>query len=158
MATKVKFIPNGFHAVTPYLIVKNAAQAIDFYKRAFGAHERYRLTMGSRIGHAELQFGNSIVMLADEFPDCGNVSPQTLNGSPVSLALYVENVDQSFKRAVQAGATVKDPVENKFWGDRAGSVIDPFGHKWTLLTHTEDVSPSEMQSRMEHVFAGATSE
>lgn len=154
MTTQVKSIPDGFHAVTPYLTVKNAAQAIEFYQRAFGARERYRLPMGDRVGHAELQIGDSIVMLADEFPDFGNLSPQSLNGSPVGFALYVENVDSAFKRAVDAGATVKEAVDNKFWGDRAGTVIDPFGHKWTLLTHVEDVSPDEMKRRMEKMFCG----
>jgi len=151
-----KPIPDGFHAVTPYLTVKNAAEAIEFYKRAFGAQERMRMPMpGGKVGHAELQIRDSIVMLADEFPDCGNQSPDTLGGSPVGFALYVENVDQAFKRAVDAGATVKDQVENKFWGDRSGSVIDPFGHMWMLLQHVEDVAPQEMKKRMEKMFAGA---
>jgi PhnB protein len=155
---KTKPIPDGFHAVTPYLTVKNAAEAIEFYKRAFGAQEHYRMpTPDGKIGHAQLQIRDSIVMLADEFPDCaGSQSPETLSGSPVGFALYVENVDQAFKRAVDAGATVKDPVENKFWGDRSGSVIDPFGHKWMLLTHVEDVAPEEMKKRMAKMFASAT--
>ena len=152
---KTKPIPDGFHAVTPYLTVKNATEAIEFYKRAFGAQERYRMPApDGKIGHAELQIRDSIVMLADEFPECaGSQSPETLNGSPVGFALYVENVDQAFKRAIDAGATVKDPVEDKFWGDRSGSVIDPFGHRWMLLTHVEDVAPEEMKKRMEKMFA-----
>ena len=156
MKTKVKPIPDGFHAVTPYLTVRNAAQAIDFYQRAFDAEERTRmLTPDGKVGHAELMIGNSVIMLGDEFPQMGNQSPETLNGSPVGFALYVKNVDDAFDRAVEAGATVKEPVDNKFWGDRAGTVIDPFGHKWTLLTHFEDVSPKEMKKRMEKMFAGA---
>jgi len=149
MTTKVKSIPDGYHTVTPYLIAKNAAQAIEFYQRAFGAQERDRLPMpDGRIGHAELLIGNSIVMLADEFPEHGSHSPQTLNGSAVGFALYVENVDQAFQRAVDAGAIVKEALADKFWGDRAGTVVDPFGYKWTLLTHIEDVSLEEMKARM----------
>lgn len=149
-----KPIPDGYHTVTPYLSVRNAAKAIEFYKRAFGAHPRGVMEIpGGKIGHAELMVGNSIVMLADEMPEHGQKSPQTLNGSPVGLALYVENVDEVFKRAVDAGATVKEPVSDKFWGDRAGSVIDPFGHQWTILTHKEDVSREEMKKRMEKMFA-----
>jgi PhnB protein len=153
MTTKAKPIPDGFHSITPYLSVNNGAQAIDFYKRAFNAKERYRLPMGpDKIGHAELVIGDSIFMLADEFPEHGNKSPQSLNGSPVGFALYVENVDVAFEHAVKAGATVKEPVSDKFWGDRAGSLSDPYGHKWTLLTHIEDVSPDEMKRRMEKMF------
>jgi PhnB protein len=149
MRTNVKSIPDGFHAVTPYLTVKNAADAIEFYKRAFGARERMRIPMpDGKIGHAELQIRDSILMLAEEFPEHGSASPQTLEGSPVSFALYVDNVDEAFERAVDAGASVKEPVSDKFWGDRAGCVIDPFGHRWSLLTHIEDVSPEEMKKRM----------
>jgi PhnB protein len=123
------------------------------FTNAFGAQQRGVLnTPDGRIGHAEIMIGNSIVMIADEFPEHGNKSPETLNGSPVGLAIYVENVDEVFKRAVDAGATVKEPVSDKFWGDRAGSVTDPFGHKWTILTHKEDVSPDEMKKRMEKMF------
>ncbi len=155
MNSKVKPIPDGFHTVTPYLTVRNAAQAIDFYQRAFGAEERFRMLMpDGKVAHAELLIGNSVMMLGDEFPQMGNQSPQTLNGTPVGFALYVKNVDEAFARAVSAGATVKEPVDNKFWGDRAGSVIDPFGHKWTLLTHVEDVAPKEMKKRMDKMFAG----
>ena len=158
MTTKAKYIPDGFHTVTPYLTARNAAKAIEFYKRAFGAHERGVLAMpGGKIGHCELMIGNSVIMLADEFPEHGNKSPEALNGSPVGLALYVENVDEAFERAVKAGATVKEPVSDKFWGDRAGSVTDPFGHKWTLLTHKEDVSFDEMKKRMEKMFANGAS-
>jgi PhnB protein len=154
--SKTKFIPDGFHTVTPYLTVRDAARAIEFYMEAFGAEERVRMPMpDGKVGHAELQIGNSVIMLGDEFPQMGNKSPETLHGSPVGLALYVKDVDEAFDRAVQAGATVKEAVDNKFWGDRAGSVIDPFGHQWTLLTHLEDVAPKEMKKRMDQMFAGA---
>jgi len=146
-----KPIPDGYHTVTPYLTARNAAKAIEFYKRAFGAKEHGILPMpGGKIGHAEIMIGNSIVMLSDEFPEHGNKSPESLNGSPVGLALYVENVDEVFNRAVQA-------VADKFWGDRAGSVTDPFGHKWTILTRKEEVSLDEMKKRMGKMFAGKES-
>ena len=154
MTPKVKAIPDGYHSVTPYLTARNAANAIDFYQSAFGAQTRGLLTLpDGKIGHAEIIIGNSIIMLADEFPEHGNKSPEALNGSPVGLAIYVENVDEVFDRAVKAGATVKEPVADKFWGDRAGSVTDPFGHKWTILTHKEDVSIDEMKKRMAKMFA-----
>jgi PhnB protein len=150
MSTQIKPIPDGFHAITPYLTVKGAAQAIEFYKRAFGATERFRIPGpdGKTVGHAEIQIGNSIVMLADESPQLGTQSPQTLKGSPVSLLLYVENVDAAFKRAIDSGATVLQPVENKFYGERSGSLADPFGFQWTLMTHIEDVSLAEVNKRM----------
>ena len=124
MSTTIQPIPDGFHSVTPYLTVKGGAQAIDFYQRAFGARERFRLAGpdGKSLGHAEITIGDSILMLADEMPSCGNLSPQSLNGTPVSLLLYVEDVDTAFERAVEAGATVKQPVEDKFYGERAGCV------------------------------------
>ena len=154
MTPKVKPVPDGYHTVTPYLTVRGAAKAIEFYTRAFGAQQRGIMpTPDGRVGHAEIMVGNSIVMLADEFPEHGNKSPETLNGSPVGLAIYVDNVDEVFARAVKAGAAAKEPVEDKFWGDRAGSVTDPFGHKWTILTHKEDVSMDEMKKRMEKMFA-----
>ena len=159
MTPKVKAIPDGYHSVTPYLTVRDAAKAIEFYKRAFGAQQRGVLPMpGGKIGHAEIMIGNSIIMLADEFPEYGNQSPESLKGSPVGLAIYVENVDEVFNRAVKEGATVKEPVADKFWGDRAGSVTDPFGHKWTILTHMEDVSIEEMKKRMDANLAMAAPE
>ncbi len=159
MNAKPKAIPDGFHSLTPYLAVRNAAQAIDFYRRAFGAQERCRLPMpGGKVGHAELQIGDSILMLGEEMPEHGNLSPQALNGTPVGLALYVENVDQVFQRAVRAGATPQEPVADKFWGDRAGTLVDPFGHKWTVLTHIEDVSPDEMKQRMANVACAPAAE
>jgi len=154
MRTKVNPRPDGFHAVTPYLTVKNASEALEFYKRAFGARERVRMpTPDGKIAHAELQIADSIVMMGEECPEHGSVSPQTLEGSPVSLVLYVENVDEAFGRAVNAGASVQEAVADKFWGDRAGSLTDPFGHRWMLLTHIEDVSPEEMKKRMAEAFS-----
>jgi PhnB protein len=146
MPEKVKPIPPGYHTVTPYLVVNDAAKAIEFYKQAFGAAERGRMAgPQGKIAHAELQIGDSFVMLSDEM--MGNKSPQTLGGSPVSLFLYVENVDSSFKRAVEAGAKADMPPADMFWGDRFGKLSDPFGHSWSLATHIEEVSPQEMEKR-----------
>ena len=155
MNAKVKPIPDGFHTVTPYLTVKGAADALEFYKRALGATERCRMLGpdGKTIGHAEIVIGDSVVMLADEIPGCGNHSPQSLHGTPVAFALYVEDADVAFKRAVDAGAKVKQPVETKFYGDRAGTFEDPFGHQWSVMTHVEDVPPAEMDRRMKAFFA-----
>ena len=159
MKTNVNYTPKGFHTVTPYLTVSDADRAIDFYKRAFGARERVRMPgPEGKIAHAELQVGDSIIMLGGECPERGAVSPQTLEGSPVGLALYVENVDKAFNRAVDAGAAAKEAPEDKFWGDRAASLTDPFGHKWMLLTHIEDVSPEEMKKRMAEAFSMAAAE
>jgi PhnB protein len=159
MKNTVKYIPEGFHAVTPYLTVRDAQQAIDFYKRAFGARERMRMpSPDGKVAHAELQIADSIIMLGAECPEHGGVSPQTLEGSPVTLSLYVQNVDEVFDRAVDAGATVKEPVGDKFWGDRSGSLTDPFGHKWMLLTHIEDVPPDEMKKRAAEAFSTVTAE
>jgi PhnB protein len=146
----VKPIPEGYHSVTPYLIIKGAGAAIDYYKKVFGATERMRMDgPGGTIGHAELVIGGSTIMLADEHPDMGFRSPKTLGGSPVSLVLYVEDVDTVFKRAVEAGAESRRPVENQFYGDRMGTLEDPFGHVWSVATHVEDVPPEEMQRRAE---------
>jgi len=145
----VKPIPDGYHSVTPYLVVDDAKAAIDFYIRAFGATEKFRLPMGDRIGHAEIKIGDSHVMLADEFPDMGHRGPKALGGTPVSLMLYVEDVDYTFRQAIEAGATEKRPVENQFWGDRMGTLTDPFGHMWSLATTVEEVAPDELQRRME---------
>ena len=130
MHTTVKPIPDGFHTLTAYLSVRGATQAIDFYKRAFGAIERFRMPApdGKKIGHAEIVIGDSIVMLADEFPEFGNTSPQTLNGTPVCFGLYVKDADAAYKQALDAGATVLKPIADQFYGDRAGTVQDPFGH------------------------------
>ena len=145
----VKPIPDGYHTVTPYLIVKDAAKALDYYQRGLGAEETVRMPgPGGKIMHAEIRIGDSMVMLADEFPQMGAVSPQTIGGTPVGICLYVENVDELFNRAVSAGGKVERPLQNQFYGDRSGTLIDPFGHKWTIATHIEDVEPAEMERRM----------
>jgi PhnB protein len=150
MSSKVKPIPEGYTAVTPYLIVADCAAAIEFYKKAFGATERFRFDApGGKIGHAEIALNGSIIMLADEYPDMDAKSPRAYGGSPVSLMVYCEDVDALVKRAVDAGAEIVRPVENQFYGDRAGGLQDPFGHKWHIATHVEDVSPEEMKRRME---------
>lgn len=154
MSTPVKPIPDGFHSVTPYIAVRGAAQAIEFYKQAFGAVERCRLPSpdGQGIGHAEIVIGNSIVMLSDEFPEFGKVSPFTAKGCSVSLAIYVEDADVVFNRAVGAGAKVRQPLTDKFYGDRSGCLTDPFGHEWTIMTHKEDVSDEEMARRLQKFY------
>jgi PhnB protein len=144
----VKPIPDGYQAVTPYLVIQGASAAIDYYKKVFGATERMRMDApGGTIGHAELSIGGSMIMLADEYPDMGYRGPKAFGGSPVSLMLYVPNVDEVFKRAVDAGAKPIRPVADQFYGDRMGTIEDPFGHVWTIGTHVEDVSPEEMQRR-----------
>jgi PhnB protein len=146
---KVKPIPDGYHSATPYLIVDGAARAIDFYKRAFDAKELLRIPApGDLIGHAEIKVGDSVIMLADEPPDMHARGPQHYGGSPVSILLYVDDVDALFKQAIAAGGTETRPVEDQFYGDRSGSLTDPFGHCWHLSTHTEDVSMEELNRRM----------
>jgi len=147
MATAIKAIPAGYEGVTPYLVVKNAAAAIDFYKKAFGATELMRYDDGERIGHAELQIGEGRFMLADEYPEMGFTGPRAGQSPPVSMMFYVEDVDAVVERARKAGATIDRPVADQFYGDRSGQVIDPFGHRWTIATHVEDVSPEEMERR-----------
>jgi len=141
-------VPTGYHSVTPYLIVDNAAAAIDFYREAFGAVEVFRLTMGDKIGHAEIRIGDCPVMLADEFPDMDYLGPNRRGGTSVQLMIYLADVELACERAIRAGATEHRPVQDHFYGDRSGTVIDPFGHQWTLSTHVEDVTPDEMQRRM----------
>lgn len=155
MSASVKPIPDGFHSVTPYLAIKGAAAAIEFYKQAFGAQERCRLPSpdGKGIGHAEILIGDSIVMLSDEFPEYGKLSPQTIKGSPVTLTLYVEDVDAVYQQAVAAGATAVQPVADKFYGDRSGCLKDPFGYDWMVMTHKEDVSSEEMDRRLKEFYA-----
>ena len=144
----VKPVPDGYHSVTPYLIVKGAARAIEFYARAFGAVELMRMPEpDGRIGHAEVRIGDSPVMLADEHPEIGAKSPQTFGGSPVTLLLYVEDVDTTVARAVAAGAKLTRAVADQFYGDRSGAVTDPFGHVWFVATHVADVQPEEMERR-----------
>jgi PhnB protein len=148
MAGNVKAVPDGYHAVTPYLIVAGAARAIEFYKQAFGATERMRMERQGKVGHAELQIGDSCVMLADEFPEMNIRAPQAGGGSAVSIHLYIAGVDDVVKRAVDLGATLKRPIEDQFYGDRMGTIVDPFGHTWHVSTHIEDVTPEEMRKRM----------
>ena len=145
----VKAIPDGYYTATPYLYLSEASKAIDFYKRAFGATEMVRMGgPDDRVMHAELKIGNSIVMMADEFPEMNNRSPRTLGGASGSILLYVPDADAAFARAVKAGAKAVRPVELQFWGDKMGGLEDPFGHQWSLATHVEDVSPAEMDRRM----------
>lgn len=149
-------IPAGYHSVTPYLIIKGAADAIDFYKRAFGATELMRMQgPDGKIGHAEIRIGDSLIMLADEYPDMGYRSPQSLGGAGVSLMVYVEKVDETFQRALAAGAKELHPIVNQFYGDRSGTLQDPFGHVWTVSTHVEDVAPEEMRRRSEEFLKNA---
>jgi len=153
----VKPIPEGYHSVTPYLIIKGAADAIEFYKKAFGATELFRFpTPDGKIGHAEIKIGDSLIMLADEFAEMGYKGPQALGGSPVSLMIYLEDVDTVFNRAVEAGASVKEAVQDKFYGDRTGALTDPFGHVWHVATHKEDVSMEEMERRAKQASAKAS--
>ena len=155
MPNRVDPIPKGHRTVTPYLAIKNAAKALEFYKRAFGAVETYKvLVPDGRVGHAEISLGDSLVMLADEFPEYGGKAPDTLGGSPVSIHLYVEDVDAFVKRAVDAGAKERKPVMDQSYGDRSGQLEDPFGHLWWVATHKEDVAPEEMQKRVQAVFGG----
>jgi PhnB protein len=153
-------IPEGQHAITPHLVIKGAAEAIDFYKRAFGAEELCRMPFPNpdgttKLGHAELQIGDSKLFLADEFPDYGSVGPS--GNSPVTIHLYVTDADSTFERAVEAGATVSMPMADMFWGDRYGKVIDPFGHHWSIAEHVEDLTPEQMQEKMA-AFTGASCE
>lgn len=149
MPSKVKPIPDGYHTATPYLIIQGAAAALDFYKKIFGATEFVRMAQpDGKIGHAEMRIGDSVIMLADEVPQMGYRGPKALGGSPISLMLYVEDVDAVVARAVAAGATLTQPVQDKFYGDRNGVIEDPFGHVWTIATHIEDVSPEEIERRL----------
>jgi PhnB protein len=143
----VKPVPEGYHTVTPYLIVNAGAKALDFYARAFGAIERLRIDAGGKIGHAEITIGDSCVMLADEHPEIGALGPTTVGGTPVSLHVYVKDVDAVVERAVAAGATLVRPVADQFYGDRVGGVADPFGHRWFIATHKEDLSAEELHRR-----------
>lgn len=148
MTSKVNPIPDGYHTATPYLILKDAARGIDYYKRAFGATELFRMAgPDGKIGHAEILIGNSHIMLADEAPQMGARSPQSYGGTPVSILLYVEDVDAVFNQAISAGGTVQRPVEDQFYGDRMGGLTDPFGHAWYVSTHKEDVPMEELEKR-----------
>jgi PhnB protein len=155
MAGDVKPIPAGYHSVTPYLYLRDAAAAIEFYQKAFNAVELFRMAMpDGRIGHAEIKIGNSHVMLADEMPEMNITSPASLNGTSVGLLIYLENVDDQFEQAIAAGGEVIRPLTDQFYGDRSGTLKDPFGHTWTLSTHVEDVPPEELQQRMEAMCEG----
>ena len=147
-------IPEGYPQVTPYLSVDGAAAAVDFYTNVFGATERMRMPgPNDTIGHCELQLGNSLIMLADEAPDIDFRSPKALGGSPVTISVYVDDVDAVFERAVAAGAKPLRPVETQFYGDRSGQFEDPFGHRWSVASHVEDVSPEEMERRAAEAMA-----
>ena len=153
--SQVKKIPEGYHSITPYLNVKNGVQAIDFYKKAFGAKELMRMMTpdGKAVAHAELEIGDSKLMLADEIPEMKNLSPTTLGGSSGGMFLYVEDVDKTFNQAVAEGATILYSVEDQFWGDRHGSVEDPFGHRWSISMHVKDLSPEEMKKAAEEAMS-----
>jgi PhnB protein len=154
----VKPIPEGYHTVTPYLAVDDAAEAIEYYKKVFGAKERVRMDApGGKIGHAELEIGDSLVMLSDPFPQSTAKPPKELGGTSVSVFMYVEDVDAVVKQAVDAGATITMETADQFWGDRFGSVQDPFGHLWSIATHVEDVPPEEMAERAKAAMAAMSS-
>ncbi|HEV8061228.1 MAG TPA: VOC family protein [Gemmataceae bacterium] len=154
----VKAIPDGYHTATPYLIMKGAAKAIEFYKAAFGAKEMFRMEMPNQIiGHAEIKIGDSILMLADELPEMGVKGPEAFGGTAVSILLYVADVDAMMKQAVAAGAKIERPVKDQFYGDRSGVLVDPFGHKWSLATHIEDVPPEEISRRFQEMMKGTES-
>jgi PhnB protein len=153
--THVKPIPDGFHTLTPHLVCRDASAAIDFYVKAFGASETFRLPgPNGKLMHAEIRIGDSPLMLFDEMPEWGALSPQSLNGSPVTLHLYVEDADAAVARAVDAGAKITMPLADTFWGDRFGQIADPFGHNWSLATHLRDVSLEEMQAGMSKECSG----
>ena len=153
----VKPIPDGYPRVTPYLIVDGASAAIDFYTSVLGATERMRMgAPGDKVGHAELEIGDSVIMLADEGPEIGALGPGTVGGTPVSLHVYVEDADRVFASAIEAGAKELQPMEDKFYGDRSGSFEDPFGHRWHVASHVEDVPPDEMEQRMTEATAGGS--
>ena len=150
----VKPVPEGYHTITPHLTVRDAARAIEFYKQAFGAKERGAMKgPDGKVMHAELQIGDSIVMLADEMPEFGSRYPQSVGGSPTGLHIYTDNVDAAFDRAVKAGAQVEMPVMEQFWGDRYGKLKDPFGHSWSVATHVKDLSVEEMKRGMDEAMA-----
>lgn len=154
MTSNVKAIPEGYHSITPFLVVKNCTDAIEFYKKAFDAEERYRMNMpDGKVGHAELKIGDSVLMLADEFPEMKFLSPKSIGGSPVSMYVYVQDVDAMFNNAVTAGGIVLDGVKDQFWGDRHGRLEDPYGHLWSIATHKKDLSPDEMKRAAEAAFA-----
>lgn len=148
MSSSVKPIPEGYHALTPYLIIKGAGDAMEYYKKAFGAVELFRMPgPNGTVGHAEMKIGDSPFMLSDEHPDLGHVGPGTLGGTTVSLMIYVDDVDAVYPRAIAEGGKEMKPLQDQFYGDRSGTLTDPFGHVWTVATHKEDVSPEELERR-----------
>ena len=150
---KVQPIPKGYHSVTPYLSIRDAGQALDYYKKAFGAKEVLRMQgPDGKVGHAEIKIGDSLIMMADEFPNMGFLGPQARGGTTVQLMIYVRDCDGTVNKAVAAGGTLKRPVQDQFYGDRSGTVEDPFGHVWTIATHVEDVPPAEMRRRSEEAM------
>ena len=155
MTNRISPIPEGFHTLTPYLVIKGASEAIEFYKRAFGAQEKVRMPGpdGKSVMHAELKIGDSPLMLADEFPDMGSLGPHGIGGTSVVIHVYVDDADAVFNQAVAAGAQVKMPLQDMFWGDRYGQITDPFGHRWSVATHKEDLTPEEMGKRAQAAFA-----
>ena len=156
MSNEVKAQPDGYHTLNPYFVVSSAAEAIDFYTKALGAEELFRMDgPGGMIMHAEIRIGDSVLMISDENPEQGAVAPSSLGGSPVHVLIYVDDVDAGYQRAVDAGATGVMPPADMFWGDRFGKFVDPFGHNWSIATHTEDVSPEEMGKRAQEAFAQA---
>ena len=157
MATEVRPVPEGYRTITPSLTIHDCARAIEFYKEAFGAVERSRFEgPGGKVWHAEIMIGDSIVMLNDEFPDYGSLAPTTIGGTSVALWAYVEDVDEAYARAVKAGAEADMEPDDMFWGDRMCALRDPFGHKWTIATHVEDVGPEDMKRRQEAMMKGVS--
>jgi PhnB protein len=158
MTNRIKPVPEGFHTLTPHLVVKGASQAIEFYKKAFGAEEITRVPGpdGKSLIHAELKIGDSRLLLVDEFPQMGCLGPQDIGGTPVTIHVFVEDVDTFFNQAVGAGAQVSMPLADMFWGDRYGQITDPFGHKWSLATHKEDLTPEQVSKRAQAAFGGCT--
>jgi len=156
MTHQVKPVPEGHHSITPHLVVKGASQAIEFYKQAFGAKEVRRLLGpdGKSIIHAEVKIGDSLLFLVDEIPEMNCLGPGSSGGTPVTIHLFVENVDSVFKAALAAGAKERMPVADMFWGDRYGRLVDPFGHEWSVATHQEDLSPEELSKRAQAAFCG----
>jgi PhnB protein len=154
MNESVKIIPEGYHSINPYLVVRNADKAIEFYKKAFGAEERFRMhgPDGKTIMHADLKIGDSVFMLTEEYPDMMALSPESIGGSPISLYVYVKDVDAIFNQAVSEGATMLHPVRDEFYGDRAGYLKDPFGHLWSIATHKKDLSPDELRKAGQAFF------
>ena len=159
MKNQIKAVPDGYHTLTPHLVVKGASQAIEFYKKAFGAEEIGRVPGpdGKSLMHAELKIGDSRLFLVDEFPEMDCRGPQSIGGTPVTIHVYVEDVDAAFSKAVTAGAQVRMPLADMFWGDRYGVLADPFGHAWSLATHKEDLTPEEISERAQAAMSGCAS-